>query len=555
MTYFTSALGDIVNEIRILSALSESGVKNIVRYYENDIIDTPSPKTYDIYILMEYLTPLDSYIEQHPFTVKDVIRLGKDILNALIACHAQKIIHRDIKDDNIFVSPEGDFKLGDFGVSKALKDKSRAESVKGTPNFIAPEVYLGKEKYDNTVDLYSLGIVLYKLLNRSRNPFLPMYPDPYNTNDEDKAFEERMSGKTPEMPLLARNALGAAVLKAIMNRENRYNSAEEFLEALQAAERTLDGGALTVVVCDTMAVGAATVAGTGNKTVTAAKVADETVGASYFNQDITIDHNEKDRHLFDTISVPAAPTEIPQSSAATAVQQTPAATAQASEPLPVRPLVDPPPKRKKLHRKARRPVLRRVVMCLLPPILLLLYIGFYVVLIPALYDQTLSFFDWLFADVNNILNALQDANNILIPTYAIVLLIILQYVLLGALASSLFVVARELHRPKVLPDNSIKYTGKTAQTMLDRVCMTLQHNGAHDAAIDVQTAKELLQYSKGLGLLRDAKIVAVEQDICAVIDALLVGLTEGEGASPDQLSRLAFELKQRVEMRDNMIKK
>ena len=50
--YFASALNDIVNEIKILSTLSESGVANIVRYYENDIIETPSPKTYDIYILM-----------------------------------------------------------------------------------------------------------------------------------------------------------------------------------------------------------------------------------------------------------------------------------------------------------------------------------------------------------------------------------------------------------------------------------------------------------------------------------------------------------------------
>lgn len=246
--YFSGVLNDIVSEIRILSTLSESGIQNIVRYYENDIIETQSPKTYDIYILMEYLTPFPDYFDNRSFTVKDVIRLGKDILTALISCHGKNIIHRDIKDDNIFVSPNGVYKLGDFGVSKALKDKSRAESVKGTPNFIAPEVYLGKEKYDNTVDIYSLGIVLYKLLNKSRNPFLPAFPAPYSTDDEDAAFEARMSGKIPELPVGAQNELGQAIIKAIMPREQRYNSANEFLAELQNAEQNLSETDLAEVV-------------------------------------------------------------------------------------------------------------------------------------------------------------------------------------------------------------------------------------------------------------------------------------------------------------------
>ncbi len=246
--YFAGVLRDIVSEIQILSTLSESGINNIVRYYENDIVETQSPRSYDIYILMEFLTPFPDYFDSRTFTVRDVIALGRDILSALISCHGKNIIHRDIKDDNIFVSPEGVYKLGDFGVSKALKDKSRAESVKGTPNFIAPEVYLGKEKYDNTVDVYSLGIVLYKLLNKSRNPFMPPFPAAYSTNDEDAAFEARMRGEIPELPHSARNELGQAVVKAIMPRAGRYNSAAEFLNALNAAEQMMSAAQLDEVV-------------------------------------------------------------------------------------------------------------------------------------------------------------------------------------------------------------------------------------------------------------------------------------------------------------------
>ena len=298
--YFASILKDIVSEISILSTLSESGTQNIVRYYENDIVETPSPKTYDIYILMEFLTPFTDYIESKSFTVHDVITLGKDILKALMACHEKNIIHRDIKDDNIFVSSDGVYKLGDFGVSKALKDKSRAESVKGTPNFIAPEVYLGKEKYDNTVDLYSLGIVLYKLLNKARNPFLPKYPAPYSSQDEDVAFEARMTGKVPNLPINAENELGEVVLKAIMPRQDRYNTADEFYAALQAVENKLGGEVLSQDLGLSVPQQFRT-SKTPSQTFGKDLHNNETVGNDVLKKvNETID-TDSDRHLFDTI--------------------------------------------------------------------------------------------------------------------------------------------------------------------------------------------------------------------------------------------------------------
>ncbi len=246
--YFAEVLKRVTGEIQIISQLSETGCKNIVRYYENDIVETPPPKTYDIYILMEYLTPFDDFIFNNELKVSDVIKLGKDILTALVSCHSQNIIHRDIKDDNIFVGADNTYKIGDFGVSKLLNDRSRAESMKGTPNYIAPEVYLGKEKYDNTVDLYSLGIVLYRLLNKLRFPFLPDYPHPYDSNDEEQAFEQRIRGKTPHCPANAQNELGEVILKAIKNRTERYNSAEEFLNALNKVESKLTKEELNIVI-------------------------------------------------------------------------------------------------------------------------------------------------------------------------------------------------------------------------------------------------------------------------------------------------------------------
>ena len=77
---------------------------------------------------MEYLTPFTDFALGKNLSVRDVIKVGKDILTALIACHENGIIHRDIKDDNIFVATDGTYKLGDFGVSKKLKDRSKAKA-------------------------------------------------------------------------------------------------------------------------------------------------------------------------------------------------------------------------------------------------------------------------------------------------------------------------------------------------------------------------------------------------------------------------------------------
>ncbi len=238
--YFAALLKSVSEEIRIQYQLSESGNEHIVKCYQHAISrNSTSSNLHNIYILMEYLTPFQDYVVQHGLTVREVIQLAKDILKALVECHGQGIIHRDIKDANLFVSKNGTFKLGDFGVSKITTSKHRAESLKGSLDYMAPEVYLQKGDYDHTVDLYSLGIVLYRVLNKHRSPFMPPYPETYTPEDDEKALALRMKGATPEAPLLAQNELGQAILKALQSKEQRYQSAQEFLDAIEAAEGLL----------------------------------------------------------------------------------------------------------------------------------------------------------------------------------------------------------------------------------------------------------------------------------------------------------------------------
>lgn len=171
--YFQNVFEETMQEIQLMHAFTENGVKNVVACYENDVIRHMDPIQYEIYILMEYLTPLSDYICNHDLNVEELIDIGVQILDALEVCHANHIIHRDIKEANIFVTPNGIYKLGDFGVAAIQNEQRFVSSIKGTAGYMAPEVYHKSEKYDESVDLYSLGIVLYGLdmkeWNKSRD--------------------------------------------------------------------------------------------------------------------------------------------------------------------------------------------------------------------------------------------------------------------------------------------------------------------------------------------------------------------------------------------------
>jgi NIMA (never in mitosis gene a)-related kinase 1/4/5 len=85
------------------------------------------------------------------------------IVLAIKHVHDRKILHRDLKGSNIFLTAEGFVKLGDFGVAKALgKTKDMAATVVGTPYYLSPEIVQAQE-YDYKTDVWSLGIILYRM--------------------------------------------------------------------------------------------------------------------------------------------------------------------------------------------------------------------------------------------------------------------------------------------------------------------------------------------------------------------------------------------------------
>lgn len=158
----------MVSEFSLMSKFK--GNSNVVSYEDHSIVPKKDGFGWDILIRMELLTPLPEKCNNSMPTETEIRKLGVDICHALEMCAEEKIIHRDIKPQNIFINRFEDYKLGDFGIAKSMDYASKATSKVGTYNFMAPEVYAGKP-YNATADIYSLGLVLYWLLNERRLPF------------------------------------------------------------------------------------------------------------------------------------------------------------------------------------------------------------------------------------------------------------------------------------------------------------------------------------------------------------------------------------------------
>ena len=236
-TYFRDYVKELNREIALMSKLK--GHSNIVSYEDHKMFPHEDGVGWDILIRMELLTPITSYLKQnHTFTRREVIQLGMDLCKALEICQRYNIIHRDIKPANIFISETEDFKLGDFGVARIASASTGASTRAGTVNYMAPEVFRG-EKYTSNVDIYSLGLVMYQLLNNNRMPLYPPYPQPITPSSRERAQAQRLSGAALPPPANAEGRLAEIVLKACApDPAQRYDSPTVMRQALEAIRYT-----------------------------------------------------------------------------------------------------------------------------------------------------------------------------------------------------------------------------------------------------------------------------------------------------------------------------
>jgi eukaryotic-like serine/threonine-protein kinase len=164
--------------------------------------------------------------------VEEIIDFSKQICRGLRYAHAQSVVHRDIKPQNILIDKNGIVKLSDFGIAKIFSgsDITMTGFTLGTPEYMSPEQALGKN-IDHQTDLYSLGIVMYEMLTKK---------PPFTANDP-MAIAYKQVHELPVPPSAKRKEtpkrLELIILKALKkNKEERYRSVEEMLDHLDSVD-------------------------------------------------------------------------------------------------------------------------------------------------------------------------------------------------------------------------------------------------------------------------------------------------------------------------------
>jgi eukaryotic-like serine/threonine-protein kinase len=198
--------------------------------------------TYDgtHYIAMEYVegASLKDLIERG-LSVGEAVEIVRQVLAGARYAHSRGIVHRDLKPQNVLVDGEGRARVTDFGIARAgASEITQTGSVLGTAQYLSPEQAQGLP-VTAASDIYSIGVLLYEALT-GRVPFEADSPVTVAL----KQVSERPRAPSELNPAVSR-ALDAVVLKALAkDPANRFSSAQEFLEALDAAEADPSGAAL-----------------------------------------------------------------------------------------------------------------------------------------------------------------------------------------------------------------------------------------------------------------------------------------------------------------------
>jgi len=225
---------------REAKAMAKLNHPNIVTIFNFEVVDNYH------FIIMEYIDGqnVDEVLTQKgPFSIPDVISIGRQLLSSLGYAHTNGIIHRDIKPSNIMVTSSGLVKITDFGIAKILgaAKLTQTGTAAGSLPYMSPEQIRGKQ-IDHRTDIYSLGITLYQMLTGDV-PF---------KEDSDFLLMQAHLEKPPPKPSVKRADLPAGLEEILLKSlakdvDDRYASASEMSLALinfQKAENIQDNDAV-----------------------------------------------------------------------------------------------------------------------------------------------------------------------------------------------------------------------------------------------------------------------------------------------------------------------
>jgi len=216
-------------EMEKLSQISkDSGNRFVITYYDYKIVQSEADYKYDLYIRMDYLTSLAQHWQDANVTVANLLNMGIDVCRALDWCHKNRQIHNNINPNNVFADKNGHFVLGDFALSYGEQNEM--------DYCIAPELVNGANPSSSS-DIYSLGMILYTLLNDN----LPPFAENNSKNELRNAETRRLKSELPSCPCKSNARLGEVILKALSPVQNRYQTVSDFQASLEHLLRSMPG--------------------------------------------------------------------------------------------------------------------------------------------------------------------------------------------------------------------------------------------------------------------------------------------------------------------------
>ncbi|MEJ7155581.1 Stk1 family PASTA domain-containing Ser/Thr kinase [Staphylococcus capitis] len=213
-------------EVHNSSQLSHENIVSMIDVDEEDEC---------FYLVMEYIEgpTLAEYIHSHgSLSVETAIKFTEQILSGIKHAHDMRIVHRDIKPQNVLIDKNKTLKIFDFGIAKALSETSLTQTnhVLGTVQYLSPEQAKG-ESTDEGTDIYSIGIVLYEMLV-GEPPFYGETAVSIAIKHIQDSIPNITTDKREEVP----HALSNVVLRATeKDKHNRYHTVQEMCDDLTSA--------------------------------------------------------------------------------------------------------------------------------------------------------------------------------------------------------------------------------------------------------------------------------------------------------------------------------
>ncbi|MCW2830314.1 MAG: pknB, partial [Aeromicrobium sp.] len=193
------------------------------------------------YLVMEYVpghTLRDVMRDEAPMPPYRALELLEQVLVALSAAHAAKIIHRDVKPENVLITPDGDVKVADFGLARAVSAATTATggTLIGTVSYLAPEI-VTNDGADPRSDVYACGAMLYEMLtgvkpHAGESPIQVAYK---HVHEDIGAPSDVQRGIPPYVDALVARA-------TVRDRDRRSTDARVMLQQVRSVQRALDAG-------------------------------------------------------------------------------------------------------------------------------------------------------------------------------------------------------------------------------------------------------------------------------------------------------------------------